>query len=159
MVEIALAVAVALLVCGVLASFVPLVPGALLSIAGIYYYWWQSGFSDPGTLFVAGATLLAIVTLAFDLLSSVISSAAGGASLKTAAVAGAVGFVLLFLAGPVGTIAGVVIATFALEFERSGDLEGSVRTAIYTTLGMLASTAMQVVLTGVLLVGFLLVVW
>ncbi|ADJ13539.1 DUF456 domain-containing protein [Halalkalicoccus jeotgali] len=159
MVELAFAVAVALLVCGVVGSLVPLVPGALLSLAGIYGYWWASGFSEPGTLFVVGATLLALVTLGFDLLSSVISAGAGGASLRTAAVAGIVGFVLLFLAGPVGTIAGVVLATFVMEFERSGDLEGSVRTAIYTTLGMLASTAMQVVLTGVLLVGFVLVAW
>ncbi|KYH27027.1 hypothetical protein HAPAU_09160 [Halalkalicoccus paucihalophilus] len=159
MVDLVLALAVALLVCGVLGSFVPLVPGALLSLVGIYYYWWQSGFAEPGVLFLVGATLLGLLTLAFDFLSSVISSTASGASLKTAAIAGAVGFVLLFLTGPIGMLAGVVIVTFALEFERSGDLERSGRTALYTTLGMLASTAMQVVLTGALLVGFLVVVW
>lgn len=159
MVEVALLLAVALLACGVLASFVPLIPGALLSLVGIYYYWWTTGFAEPGALFVAGATLLGLLTLAFDFLSSVISSAASGASVRTAAVAGFVGFVLLFLTGPVGMLAGVVVATFALEFERSGDLERSLRTALYTTVGMLASTAMQVVLTGALLVGFLVVVW
>lgn len=159
MVDLALAFAVALLVCGVVGSFVPLVPGALLSLVGIYYYWWQSGFAEPGVLFLVGATLLGLLTLAFDFLSSVISSTASGASLRTAAIAGAVGFVLLFLTGPIGMLAGVVVMTFALEFERSGDLERSARTALYTTLGMLASTAMQVVLTGALLVGFLVVVW
>lgn len=159
MVEIALAVALALLVAGVVGSFAPLVPGALLSLVGIYYYWWTSGFAEPGVLFLVGATLLGALTLAFDFLSSVISSTASGASLKTAAVAGVVGFVLLFVTGPVGMLAGVVIVTFALEFERSGDLERSGRTAIYTTVGMLASTAMQVLLTVALLVGFLVVVW
>lgn len=158
MVGTALVIALALLACGMLASFVPLVPGALLSLAGIYYYWWASGFAEPGTLFLVAATLLGIATLALDYLSSAISATAGGASLRTAAIAGVVGLSLLLLTGPVGALIGVVIAVFALEFERSGDLERSLRTAVYTTIGMLASTAMQVVLTGALLVGFLIVV-
>ncbi|MEM4780846.1 MAG: DUF456 domain-containing protein [Halalkalicoccus sp.] len=158
MVEVVFLVAVALLAGGVLASFVPLVPGALLSLSGIYLYWWQSGFAEPGPVFLVGATLLGLLALAFNLLSGVISSTASGASLKTAAIAGFVGFALLFLTGPLGMLAGVVVATFLLELDRSGDVRESVRTAVYTTVGMLASTAMQVVLTGALLVGFLFVV-
>lgn len=158
MIEAVFVVAVALLVGGVLASFVPLVPGALLSIAGIYYYWYHSAFSEPGALFVAGATLVALMTLALDFLSSAISAAVGGASTRTAAIAGIIGFALLFVTGPIGMLVGVVLAVFALEIDRSGDLERSVRTAIYTTLGMLTSTSMQTVLTAALLVGFLIVV-
>lgn len=158
MVEIELAIAVALLACGVIGSVVPLVPGALLSLAGVYYYWWTSGFSTPGLLFLVAATLLGLLTLALDYLSGAISATASGASLKTAVVAGLVGLSLLLLTGPLGALAGVVIAVFAMEFDRSGDLERSLRTAIYTTVGMLVSTVMQIVLTGVLFVGFLLVV-
>lgn len=151
--------AVALLVAGVVGSFVPLVPGVALSLAGIYIHWWGTGYVEPGLLFVAVATVVGAVTLALDYLSSVISASASGASLRTAAVAGVVGFALLLVTGPVGMLIGVVVATFALEYVRSGDVERSLRTGIYTSVGMLASSAMQALITGALLVGFLIAVW
>ncbi|WP_336362451.1 DUF456 domain-containing protein [Halalkalicoccus salilacus] len=151
--------AVALLVAGVVGSFVPLVPGVALSLAGIYVYWWGTGYVEPGLLFVAVATVVGAVTLALDYLSSVISASASGASLRTAAVAGVVGLVLLLVTGPVGMLIGVVVATFVLEYVRSGDVERSLRTGIYTSVGMLASSAMQALITGALLVGFLIAVW
>lgn len=151
--------AVALLVAGVVGSFVPLVPGVALSLAGIYVYWWGTGYVEPGLLFVAVATVVGAVTLALDYLSSVISASASGASLRTAVVAGVVGLALLLVTGPVGMLIGVVVATFALEYGRSRDVERSLRTGIYTAVGMLASSAMQALITGALLVGFLIAVW
>lgn len=158
MVELALVVAVALLVGGVLVSFAPLAPGALLSLAGIYYYWWATGYAEPGTAFLVGATFVGLATLALDYLASALSTRAGGASWRTTAVAAVVGVVLLLFTGPVGAVIGIALAVFALEFERSGDLEGSLRTAWYTLLGILLSKGLQVLLTGALLVGFLLAV-
>ncbi|MFC6905368.1 DUF456 domain-containing protein [Halalkalicoccus tibetensis] len=159
MVEVALLLAVALLVCGVLASFVPLAPGALLSLAGIYGYWWATGYSEPGTVFLVVATFVGLGTLALDYLASALSTRAGGASWKTTAIAAVVGLALLPFTGPVGAVVGVALAVFALEFKSTGDLEGSLRTAWYTLLGILLSKGLQVLLTGTLLVGFLFVVW
>lgn len=151
--------AVVLLVAGVVGSFVPLVPGVALSLAGIYLYWWGTGYAEPGLLFLAVATAVGLVTLALDYLSSVISASASGASMRTAAIAGVVGLVALVITGPIGMLIGVVVATFALEYVRSGDVERSLRTGIYTSIGMLASSAMQALITGALLVGFLIAVW
>lgn len=159
MVELALAVAVALLVCGVIGSVVPLVPGALLSLAGVYGYWWASGFSEPGPFFLAAATVLGLSALVLDYLAGAISARAGGAGWRTTAVTAVVGLALLVTTGPIGMLVGVAGAVFVMEFERSGDLEASARNALYTALGTLASEAIQVLLTGALLVGFLLVVW
>ena len=158
MVEILLVVSVALLVAGVVGSFVPLVPGAALSLAGIYLHWWATGYAEPGLSFVALATAVGVVALALDYLSSVISASASGASLRTAVVAGVVGLVLLLLTGPIGMLIGVVVATFAMEYVRSGDVERSLRTGIYTAVGTLASSAMQALLTGGLLIGFLVAI-
>jgi uncharacterized protein YqgC (DUF456 family) len=158
MVEIAFAVAVALLVGGVVASFVPLAPGALLSLAGIYVYWWASGYSEPGIVFLVVTTLVGLFALALDYLASALSTRASGASWKTTAIAAVVGVGLLFLTGPIGAVIGVLLAVFVLEFERSGDLERSLRIAGYTVLGMLLSKGLQVVLTAGLLVAFLLAV-
>ena len=158
MVEIAFAVAVALLVGGVVASFVPLAPGALLSLAGIYVYWWASGYSEPGIVFLVVTTLVGLFALALDYLASALSTRASGASWKTTAIAAVVGVGLLFLTGPIGAVIGVLLAVFVLEFERSGDLKRSLRIAGYTVLGMLLSKGLQVVLTAGLLVAFLLAV-
>ncbi|MCH7661774.1 MAG: DUF456 domain-containing protein [Euryarchaeota archaeon] len=168
MVEIALAVAIALLVGGVLASFVPLAPGALLSLFGIYVYWWASGYSEPGAVFLVAATLIGLSALALDYLASALSTRASGASWKTTAIAAVVGVGLLFplnaqrasaITGPIGAVIGVIVATFALEFERSGELERSLRIAGYTLLGLLLSKGLQVLLTVGLLIAFLLAIW
>ena len=159
MVEIAFAVAVALLVGGVLASFVPLAPGALLSMLGIYVYWWATGYSEPGAVFLIAATLIGLSALALDYLASALSTRASGASWKTTAIAAVVGVGLLFLTGPVGAVIGVIVATFALEFERSGELERSLRIAGYILIGLLLSKGLQVLLTVGLLIAFLLAIW
>lgn len=159
MVEVAFLLAVALLACGVLASFVPLAPGALLSLAGIYGYWWATGYAEPGTLFLAVATFIGLGALVLDYLASALSTRAGGASWRTTAIAAVVGLVLLPFTGPMGAVLGIALATLALEFEATGDVEASLRTAWYTLLGILLSKGLQVLLTGALLVAFLLVVW
>lgn len=157
MVETALLVAVALLVGGVIGSVVPLVPGAALSLAGIYGYWWASGYTEPGLPFLAAATVLGVSALALDYLAGAISAKAGGASWRTTAVAAIVGLALLVTTGPIGMLLGVAGAVFALEFDRSGEIGESLQTTLYTTFGTLASEAIQLLLTGALLVGFLLV--
>lgn len=154
-VDAVLVAAVALLVGGVIASLLPLVPGAALSLAGIYLYWWHTGYAAPGVAFVAVATVVGLVALVLDYLSSVISARLGGASLRTALAAGAVGLVALAVTGPIGGILGAALTVFALEFRSSRDLEGSLRSSLYTTLGMLTSTGVQLLLTLFLLIGFL----
>lgn len=150
-----LVAAVVLLIAGVVASVVPLVPGAALSLAGIYLYWWQTGYAAPGTAFVIVATVVGLGALVLDYLSSVVSARLGGASLRTALAAGAVGLVALAVTGPVGSLIGVALTVFALEFRTSRNLESSLRSAVYTTLGMLTSTGIQLLFTLFLLVGFL----
>ena len=131
-----LVVTIILLVAGVVASFVPLVPGGAVSILGIGYYWATTG--ELGT---------------------VLSARVGGASTRTTIVAAVVAIGLLFVLGPLGALLGVVGVVFLLEYLRHGDVRRGMRTAAVTAIGMLASTAMQVLLTVSMLVGFLLTVW
>lgn len=152
------AIAIALLVAGVLASFVPVVPGAALSLGGVLLYWWSTGYADPGPVALAGFVLLALLTLAADWFAGALSARAGGASARTMALAALVGFVLLFVAGPIGILLGIAGTVFLAELYRHGDARRSARTAAYATVGVLASTVAQVVLTGLMLVAFLVVV-
>jgi uncharacterized protein len=153
--EPAFFLAVALLVAGVVASFVPLVPGAGLSLAAILLYWWSTGYAEPGIVFLALAVVVGLCALVLDYFSSVISARVSGASTRTALAAGVVGVVALVLATPVGALLAILLTVFVLEYRETGEPEESGRRAVYTTLGMLASTATQVVVTLFLLVGFL----
>lgn len=158
MVEFALAAAVALLVAGVVASFLPVVPGGLLSLAGVYGYWWATGFGPPGAAFVAAATVVGLAAVAVDYLAGAIAAQAGGASPATTVAAVAVGLVLLFVAGPVGTLLGIALTVLAVEVYRGATLQEGARVAAVTVVGVLASHLVQALLTGAILVGFLLAV-
>ncbi|MFQ3285499.1 MAG: hypothetical protein ACI9TI_000607 [Natronomonas sp.] len=148
-------VAFALLIAGVVASFVPLVPGGVLSILGVGYYWAATG--DPGTIALLGFVALGGLTVAVDLLGGAISARVSGASTRTTAVAAVAAIALLPILGPFGAILGVVGSVFASEYRRHGDIRQGTRTAAVTAVGMLASSAMQAVLTLSMLVGFVFV--
>ncbi|QLD84335.1 DUF456 family protein [Natronomonas halophila] len=152
-----LAVALVLLVAGIVASFVPLVPGGGLSMAGVSYYWYATG--DPGILALLALLGLGALALVFDWLGGALAANAGGASLRTTAIAAVVTLPLLVVLGPLGLLVGVAGTVFALEYHRHGDVELGLRAAAYATVGVLASTAMQVLVTAAVLAGFLLVVF
>lgn len=149
-------VAVGLLIAGVVLCFVPLVPGGAVSTLGVGYYWVTTG--QPGTVALVGFVCLGALTVAFDLLGGAVSARIGGASTRTTAVAAAAAAALLLVLGPIGALLGVVGAVFALEYRRHGDVRRGTRTAAVTAAGMLGSTAIQLLLTLSMLVGFLLIV-
>ncbi len=96
--------AFALLIGGVIGSLTPQVPGALVSLAGVYLYWVASGMTDPGTLLLALLTLVGLLTWAVDIAGGAVAARVGGASNWTAALAGVVALVLFFVTGPLGIL-------------------------------------------------------
>lgn len=147
--------AFALLVAGVVGSVVPAMPGALLSIGGVLLYWYSTGYAEPGTFVLAGLLLVGLLTVAVDWFAGAVSAKAAGASWETTLLAGAVGFLLLFVLGPLGTLLGVAGTVFAVELYEHGDAEQGARTALYTTVAMLGSVAVQALLTASMLVAML----
>ncbi|SEV84094.1 DUF456 domain-containing protein [Natrinema salifodinae] len=158
MVDAVTVLAVALLVGGVVGTVVPLIPGGLLSLAGLGLYWWGSGFTEPGTITLVVLALLGSLTVIVEFFGGSIAARAGGASWVTTAAAAVVGIVLMVVTGPLGLLVGLFGTVFVLEFVRNGELEGSTRSAVYTTVGVLASTAIQVLLTSAILFGFVVAV-
>jgi uncharacterized protein YqgC (DUF456 family) len=156
--ELTFLIALVLLVVGVIGSVVPLLPGALLSLIGVYFYWWSTGFTEPGLLALIALTAIGLVTFLVDFFGGAISARAGGASLVTTGLAAAVGLVLLLFTGPIGLLVGIASTVFLAEFYRHRDAKTSARTALYATIGVLASTVAQLLLTISMLVVFLLVV-
>lgn len=151
------ALAFALLVGGVVGSLVPQVPGALLSLAGVYVYWIASGMTEPGAVLLGLLTLVAVLTWVVDVAGGAVAARVGGASNWTALLAGLVGLVLFFVTGPLGILLGVAGTVFAVEFYRQEDAGKGLKAALVTTAGMLASGVVQALLTGTILVTMVVV--
>lgn len=152
-------VSILLAFLGIVGSVVPLVPGSLLGLSGVYLHWWATGYTDPTLLPLALLTILGLTILAIDWLGGALSAKISGASNTTTAIAGVVGFLLFFVAGPFGILGGVAAVVFLSEFRRTGDQAASARTAAYTTIALLASAVAQVALTALLFFGHLFVVF
>ena len=158
MVEALTLVAAGLLLLGVVGSVVPALPGALLSVGGVLLYWWSTGYADPSTLVLAGLVVVGLLAAAVDYFGGAVAAGVGGASMWTVVAAGLVGFVLFFVAGPLGVILGVGGTVFALELVRHGDAMQGGTAALYAVVGILGSALVQVLLTASMLVAFVLVV-
>ena len=159
MVEVLALLAIALLVAGVVGTLVPLVPGGLLSLSGLFLYWWQSGFAEPGPVTLAVLAALGALTLLVELFGGSIAARAGGASWETTGAAAVVGIALMVVTGPIGLLVGLFGTVFVLEYVRGGGVDHSARSAVYATVGILASTAVQFLLTLSILLGFLVAVF
>ncbi|CCQ32753.1 hypothetical protein HLRTI_000726 [Halorhabdus tiamatea SARL4B] len=149
--------ALALLVGGVLGSFVPMVPAGLLSIGGIVVYWWSTGYATPGPIVLAGFLTVGVLVVAVDYLAGAIAAKAGGASTLSSVAGALVGFALFFVLGPVGILLGITATVFALELYRGRARDESLKAAGYALVGTLGSSVMQFVLTLSMLVAFLVV--
>lgn len=152
-------IALALLVLGVVGTVAPLVPGAVLSVAGVVLYWWSTGFSDPSLPVFLALLLVGVATIIIDYAGGAMAAKAAGASTLTTGIAVVVGFVLLFVTGPVGFLVGIAVTVFVAEFVRNQNAEQSGKAALYATVGVLASTAAQILLTASMLVAFVFVLF
>lgn len=157
MAEVFLVIAVLLMIVGVIGSFVPLLPGAMLSIIGVLVYWWSTGYTSPGLIFLLLFILLGLFAVLVDYFAGAISAKAGGASNTTTLIAAIAGLIFLFILGPIGVIIGTGLTVFLLEFWRKGETEGSLKAALYATIGVLSSALVQFLITLSLLIGFIFV--
>jgi hypothetical protein len=148
--DVLVVAAFALLVLGVVASVLPVLPSGAVSLAGVLVHWWATG--QPGPLVLAALVVVALVALVVDWAAGAIGAAAGGASLRTSALASVVGIVLLIPAGPVGLVVGIAGTVFAVELYGGATREASLRAAGYAVVGVLGSALVQAVLTGTILV-------
>ena len=155
MVEVVTIAAVISVVLGVLGSVLPMLPGAPLSLAGVYLYWWASGYADPGLLVLVGLTALGLLAIVAEYAGGAVSATFGGAARSTVALATVVGIIALFLSGPLGLVVGVAGTVFCAEFYRHRDPQQGARAAGYAVIGVLASSVVQVLLTVTILVAFL----
>jgi|APHM01.1.fsa_nt_gi Protein of unknown function (DUF456). len=147
--------AVALLVAGVVAVVVPLVPGSALSVGGVWLYWWSTGYTGPPTAVVAALTLVGVASVAIELGAEVLGARAGGASTLSSVLAAPAGLVGLFALGPIGMLAGIAATIVAVEVYRGATLRDGLRAATVAITAALASGVVQALLALSILIVFL----
>jgi len=157
MVDLILVVAVLLLIGGVVGSVVPLVPSGLVSLAGVWSYA-LFGSEPVGTVVLVILTLTGLAAVVFEHLSGPIAAKASGASNEVMIASTIGGFLLLFVLGPIGIIVGVVGTVFLLELKNGTDTDTAAKRSVYTAIGVLASSVMQVLFTISILLVFVLFV-
>ena len=151
-------VAFVLLVAGIVASAVPNVPGPLISLAGVYSYWWASGFTEPTTGLLALITVAGVLAAIGGLFEEVIAARIDEASAWTAPMAGLVGFVCFLVLGTVAMVVGAAVTAFALEYRRNRTVRAGATAAIAVILSTLGWTVVSVLLTTAIFVVMLAIV-
>ncbi|MDZ7730157.1 MAG: DUF456 family protein [Natrialbaceae archaeon] len=147
--------ALACLVGGILGSLLPVIPGGLVSLVGIYLYWWHSGYTEPGLLVLLVLTVLGVLAIAVDWLTP-FASRASGASWGTSTLAGIVATRPAGPHRPNRVSPGLVVTVFFLRDLRSGEVDASAQAAVLTPIGVLGAAAIQILLTLLMLLGFIL---
>jgi uncharacterized protein YqgC (DUF456 family) len=141
---------VALLAAGVAGLVVPVLPGALLLLAGVASLAWAGDFAilGWGTLGFAGA--VALVMVAVDWAASVLGAKAFGAS-KWAVIGSAVGLLVGLFLGLPGILLGPAIGAIVFEYARDPNFGRAARAGAGAFLGFLVGSILKVVLAFVLL--------
>jgi uncharacterized protein YqgC (DUF456 family) len=142
-----------LLVGGLVTSIFSRVPGGpSMSLAGVYLYWWMTGYSKPGIAILGLLTVLVVLERASGLITPLLSSKVGGTSPVTTTVASAVGAVLFFFVGTLGFLLGIAITAFSIEYLRRRNVKTSTVAAFVVVLSSFDTNAIKILVAGFMLV-------
>jgi uncharacterized protein YqgC (DUF456 family) len=147
-----------LLLAGVVVSVLSRLPGVVLSLAGVYLYWFDSGYTEPGAVTLALLTLVAVLVLVGHGFDRLVATRVGGVSTVTATIGGFVGFVCFAFLGSTGLVLGTVVTVFVLEYVRRRDAKQSFLAALAVVFGTFAARVVRVLMAALVLVVMLLVV-
>jgi uncharacterized protein len=147
------ALAVILVVVGLLGTVLPVIPGIVLVFGGLFLSAWADGFAHVGPF---GLTIIgALAALAFvaDFVASLLGAKRVGAS-PPALVGAALGGVAGFFFGIPGMIVGPFVGAVGGELLAKGRLAQAGKVGIGTWLGLVAAAVLKVVIACLMIATF-----
>lgn len=152
-----LILAAILLITGILGSFLPVLPGVPLSWFGLLLFYLTS---VPMNYTFLGITLfVAILVMVLQYVIPALGSKYFGGS-KYGMVGATIGLVVgIFIPIPLGIIIGAFAGAFIGEVINKSDSRTATRAAFGSFVGLLASTFMEFVISGIFLILFIVKVW
>ncbi len=151
-----LVLALALMVLGIVGSFLPAIPGPILSIIGVSVYFWSTGYTVPSPLVFSLVVLTGVFALGLDYLATYIGADKADASKRTAIAASIASFLLFFVSGPIGIVVGTGATVLVREIMLGKEFDKAFRSALYTTIALLGSIFAKVGLTALILLVFII---
>ncbi len=136
-------------------TLLPIVPGIPLMFAGMWIAAWAGGFAHVGAVALWILAVLTLLSVAVDLLASLLGARRVGAS-RGGLLGAALGTVVGLFFGLPGVILGPLIGAVAGEALYRGHLHTATRTGLATWWGLLAGAAVKAAIACVMLGVFVL---
>ena len=153
------ALAVALIVIGVIGTFLPVLPGAALVFGGMLLAAWIDGFQRVGWITLVILGVLTALVFGVDIVSGFLGAKRVGAS-KLAIVGAAIGTVVGLFFGIIGVLVAPFIGAVVGEVIARGQLAPAARVGVATWVGMLVGTlakfALVLAMVGVFVASYLI---
>jgi uncharacterized protein YqgC (DUF456 family) len=143
-------VGVALLAAGVAGLLLPVLPGAVLLVAGVVALAWAGDFAILGWGMVAFAGAMGLAITAVDWAASLLGAKAFGAS-RWAVVGSAVGLVVGLFLGLPGIILGPVVGALAFEYAKDPNFERALRAGLGAFVGFVVGSVLKVTMAFALI--------
>jgi hypothetical protein len=151
--------AIALIVVGVIGTFLPVLPGALLVFGGMLLAAWIDDFQRVGWITLVILGVLTVLVFVVDLVATMLGAKRVGAS-RLAIAGAAIGTVVGLFFGLVGILIAPFIGAVAGELIARGQLEPAARVGVATWIGLLVGTlaklALVLAMVGVFVTSYLI---
>jgi len=146
------------LLAGVAGLVLPMLPGALLMVLGVFLIAWAGHFAIVGWGTVAFSVLVAVAITAVDWGASVLGARAFGAS-RWAVIGSALGLAVGMFLGFPGILLGPAVGAILLEYLKDPNFAKAAKAGAGAFLGFVVGSVLKVALAfflvGVLLLAFL----
>ncbi len=149
--------AIALIVVGVVGTFLPVLPGAALVFAGMLLAAWIDDFQRIGWVTLTILGVLAVLVFVIDIIAAVFGARRVGAS-RLALAGATVGTIVGMFFGIVGILIAPFVGAVVGELMARGEIEPAARVGFGTWLGMavgaLAKIAVVLAMIGVFVASY-----
>jgi uncharacterized protein YqgC (DUF456 family) len=149
--------AIALIVAGVIGTFLPVLPGAVLVFGGMLLAAWIDDFQRIGWITLTILGVLTLLVFVVDIVASLMGAKRVGAS-KLAIVGAAIGTVVGLFFGLIGIIIAPFVGAVVGELIARGQLAPAARVGFGTWIGLLvgalAKLALVLTMVGVFLTSY-----
>lgn len=153
------ALAILLIIVGMIGALVPVLPGTVLVFGGMVLAAWADGFTRVGIPTLVVLALITAVVYVIDFMAGIYGVEKTGAS-RRAVIGAALGTVVGLFFGLPGLILGPFVGAVAGEYTVRRHLAGAGRAGAGAWLGLALGTAAKIalnfVMLGIFLVAYLL---
>ncbi|HRK57003.1 MAG TPA: DUF456 domain-containing protein [Burkholderiaceae bacterium] len=152
------ALAVLLMIVGLIGTVMPALPGVVLVFVGIVLGAWIGNFEVVGTGVVIAAGGLTAASLVIDYLSQILFARRAGAS-RAGLIGAAIGTVAGIMAGLVGLLLFPLVGAAVGEMMAHQDIARAGRVGMATWVGLMVATVLKLAIVFLMIGLFVVALW